>query len=178
MEERYVVAAKEKAGGVPLATSGKILSQEIFIVRTSPEWFYITVEKKPEEGETLRRRSGVILGVPAEFYESVAVGDEVPMATLLTFERFGKVSESPVTGRLVPIAEDKLDAVKEQQADAGIAFPPPPEKYVPPAPTPEVADPVPDAAPAVPSAEASQAEATPDEVQAEGDDSTEAADEE
>ena len=179
MEERYVVSAKEKTGGIPLATSGKILSQEIFIVRTSPEWFYITVEKKLEEGETSRRRSGVILGVPAEFYESVAVGDEVPMEKLLTFERFGKVSESPVTGRLVPIAEDKLEAVKEQQTDAGIVFPPPPEKYVPPAPTPEVSEPVSEAEPAVPAEETSQAESTPAEVPADaGDVAAEAAEEE
>ncbi|MBQ9759676.1 MAG: DUF4339 domain-containing protein [Opitutales bacterium] len=135
MDERYIVSAKEKTGGKPMITSGKILSQEIFIVRTSPEWFYITVEKKPAEGETVsRRRPSVVLGVPAEFFESVAVGDEVPMEKLLTFERFGKAAESPATGRLIPIPDDKLEIVKEQQTAAGIAFPPPPEKYVPPAP--------------------------------------------
>lgn len=133
LSERYVVSAKEKTGGTPLVTSGKILSQEVFIVRTSPEWFYITVEKRAEEGESdSRRRPSVVLGVPAEFYETISVGDEVPMEKLLTFERFGKVAESPSTGRLIPIPNDKLEAVKEQQTAAGIAFPPPPEKYAPP----------------------------------------------
>ena len=140
MDEIYLVSEKVKTGGVPLVTSGKILSHEIFIVRTTPEWCYITVEKKLAEGEdSSRRRNGITLGVPAEFYESVAVGDTVPMEKLLAFPRFGKPAESPATGRLIPIPEDKLEAVKEQQTAAGIAFPPPPEKYVPPAPETPVA---------------------------------------
>ena len=137
LDENYVVSEKIKTGGGPMMTSGKILSREIFIVRTSPEWFYVTVEKKQEEESESRRRTGIILGVPAEFYDSVAVGDAVPMEKLLTFPRFGKPAESPATGRLIPIPDDKLEVVKEQQTEAGIAFPPPPEKYVPPAPEPE-----------------------------------------
>lgn len=157
-DEQYVVAEKTKTGGVPLATSGKILSQEIFIVRTTPEWFYVTVEKKREEGDVSRRKTSVILGVPAEFYESVKVGDSVPMEKLLTFPRFGKPAESPGGGRLMPIPDDKLEAVKEQQTNAGMAFPPPPEKFV----VPEVnASP---AEPEVQSLESTDSEAESDDV--------------
>jgi len=172
MDEVYLVSEKVKTGGEPLVTSGKILSHEIFIVRTTPEWCYITVEKKLAEGEdSARRRNGITLGVPAEFYESVAVGDAVPMEKLLTFPRFGKPAESPATGRLIPIPEDKLEAVKEQQTAAGIAFPPPPEKYVPPAPEPEVpvapasgeTSEAPETSPTVPASEVSASEVPAEE---------------
>lgn len=134
MDERYVVAEKEKTGGVPLATSGKLMGKEIFIVRTSPEWFFVTMEKVPAPGSSSARKPKVLLGVPAEFFDSVEVGDEVPMEKLLTFERFGRVAESSGSGRLIPISPDKLEAVREQQTEAGIPFPPPPEKYSPPQP--------------------------------------------
>ena len=134
MDERYVVAAKEKTGGVPMATNGKLMGREIFIVRTSPEWFFVTVEKAPDPESPSSRRPTVLLGVPAEFFDSVNVGDEVPMEKLLTFERFGRIAESSGSGRLMPISPDKLEAVREQQAEAGIPFPPPPEKYSPPPP--------------------------------------------
>lgn len=142
MDERYKIVSKEKVGGMPVVTSGKILAHEIFIVRTTPEWHYITVERINEEGTESRRQKTILLGVPADFYASVEVDDEVPMEKLLTFERFSRTAESPMTGRLIPINEDKLEEVKTQQASAGITFPPPPES--PSLPEPENAeDPVP-----------------------------------
>lgn len=137
MDERYVVAEKEKTGGVPMIASGKLMGREIFVVRTSPEWFFVTVEKVSESEDASARRPNVLLGVPAEFFESVNVGDAVPMEKLLTFERFSRVSESNASGRLVPISKDQAEAVAEQQSEAGIAFPPPPEKYSPPPPKPK-----------------------------------------
>ena len=137
MDERYVIAEKQKTGGVPMVASGKLMGREIFIVRTSPEWFFVTAEKVPNAEDASARRPKVLLGVPAEFFESVNIGDAVPMETLLTFERFARVSEPSAAGRLMPIPSDKTEAVKEQQAEAGIAFPPPPEKYSPPSPKPK-----------------------------------------
>lgn len=134
MDERYKVVAKQKAGRVPVAASGKIGGREIFIVRTTPEWFYVTVEKVRDEDSESRRKTTVLLGVPADFYETVAVGEEVPMEKLLTFERFGRPAESSSSGRLMEIPENRLEAVKEQQESAGFAFPPPPEQPAPPLP--------------------------------------------
>lgn len=129
MDERYAVSAKEKTGGVPVAMSRKLGGREIYIVRTTPEWFYISVEKVRAEGEDAsRRRTPVLLRVPADFYESVSVGDEIPMEKLLTFERFGRPASTSVTGSLQPIPDDKLEEVKESQRAAGIPFPPPPEQ--------------------------------------------------
>lgn len=132
MDERYIVAEKQKTGGVPMVASGKLMGREIFVVRTSPEWFFVTVEKAPEAEDASARRPKVLLGVPAEFFESVNIGDAVPMETLLTFERFARTAEPSAAGRLMQIPPDKADAVREQQEEAGIAFPPPPEKYSPP----------------------------------------------
>lgn len=144
MEERYKVVAKEKTGGVPLAASGKLLSRDVYIVRTTPEWFYITVEKIPDADSASRRRASVILRVPQEFYETVALDEEIPMEKLLTFERYSRAAESSAGGRLIPIPDDKLEAVKESQKEAGFAFPPPPEQaFVPPPKKEEAAEDVP-----------------------------------
>lgn len=133
--EHYRVSAKQKTGGTPCFATGKLRNKEVYIVRTTPEWFYIEVEKAVPEGEPApSRKRSVWLGVSSEFFNSVNEGEEIPMETLLTFERFGKPLESTVAGRLAPIPEDKTEAIKEAMNDAGIAFPPPPEApYVPPA---------------------------------------------
>lgn len=144
MDERYVVSAKTKAGGVPVCASGKLLGREIFVVRTTPEWFYVTVEKVRDPESASSRRTSVLLGVPADFFAAVNVGDEVPMEKLLTFSRFSRPAESPSGGRLSPIPEDKMETVRAQQEEAGLAFPPPPEIYVPPpAPAPKTSTPPP-----------------------------------
>ena len=144
MDERYVVSAKTKAGGVPVCASGKLLGREIFVVRTTPEWFYVTVEKVRDPESASSRRTSVLLGVPADFFAAVNVGDEVPMEKLLTFSRFSRPAESPSGGRLSPIPEDKMETVRAQQEEAGLAFPPPPEIYVPPpAPAPKTPTPPP-----------------------------------
>lgn len=130
MDERYKVVSKEKTGGVPVMTSSKILSRDIYIVRTTPEWFYLTVERVSDDPTSSKKRT-VLLGVPEDFYSTVEVEDEIPMEKLLTFTRFTRTAESPSTGRLILIPKEKLEEVKTAQAEAGIAFPPPPEKFVP-----------------------------------------------
>lgn len=159
MDERYKVVAKEKTGGVPLAASGKLLSRDVYIVRTTPEWFYVTVEKVPDADSASRRRTSVVLRVPPEFYETVALDQEIPMEKLLTFERYSRPMESPSGGRLIPIPDDKLEAVKEAQKEAGFAFPPPPEQAFVPPPKKEVAaEDVPEAAEDAPEASGVPAE--------------------
>ncbi len=130
LTEKYHVAEKKKLGGVPMCATCKASTGEIYIVRTSPEWFYIAVAKTADEASE-SRNTPIWLGVPAEFFESVSVGDEIPMEKLLTFERYSRPGESSPTGRLMEISADKLPAVKAQQEAAGHAFPPPPEIFVP-----------------------------------------------
>lgn len=130
MDERYKVVSKEKTGGVPVMASSKILSRDIYIVRTTPEWFYLAVERVSDDPESRKKRT-VLLGVPEDFYSTVEVEDEIPMEKLLTFTRFTRPAESPSTGRLILIPKEKLEEVKTAQSEAGIAFPPPPEKFVP-----------------------------------------------
>lgn len=143
MDERYRIAEKIKTGGKILFASGKLCGQPVYSVRTTPEWFFISVEKIPEEEGDVhaapsKKSRGIVLRVPVEFYDSVAVGDAVPMEKLLTFERFARPAESTVAGALSVIPPEEMEAVKAAQERAGIAFPPPPEAAtVPAAPKPQ-----------------------------------------
>lgn len=137
--ERYRVATKQKTGGTPCFAVGKLRGDEIYAVRTSPEWYYIEVEKVPDpESESASKNRGVWLGVPVDFFNSVNEGDEIPMEKLLTFERYSRPLESHVTGRLSPIPADKMETVKQAQEELGFAFPPPPEAPYVPEPAPEI----------------------------------------
>jgi len=129
LDEKYRIAEKIKTGGKVLYASGKLLGENVYAVRTTPEWFFISVEKIPDEdsSETPKKQRGIILGVPVEFYDSVAVGDPIPMEKLLTFERYARPAESLASGRLAIIPPEEMETVKAAQERAGFAFPPPPE---------------------------------------------------
>lgn len=127
LDEHYVVTQKTKTGGKPLYASGKMCGENVYVVRTTPEWFFIEVERVFDDGDAPAKKPSVVLRVPAEFFETVNVGDAVPMEKLLTFERFSRPAESVAAGRLSPIPAEEFDAVKASQARAGIVFPPPPE---------------------------------------------------
>ncbi len=124
MQERYKITSKTQVGGDPYFIKGKILARPIEIIRYSPVFDYIEVDKV--EPGSKKTKPMILLVEDQDEFAKMEVDQEIPMERLLKMQLFGRKMDTAPASRTrlqkLPAAKaEKLAAKKKAEEEAKAA---------------------------------------------------------